>query len=261
MINNLEEALIFAKDFDEKLLKNNMKVSETLLKYGYSDLYAIIGLFSNIDEKKLNYIKENKVLNVGVIEALEIMQTNDNHTISTNKFARTVSFVKEYVFLEKRIDYDKLPEDINIHIQKANDCLNMEFIKRPDLIKWMKYILERYKGRLQRERKFEEGQQHIKKLCSQYGFSEPREVNGCYFISSKYDEWRFEYTIDSQNIKLYHRNKKYSLDDYHFQKTFTGGEAINTAISYMFKHDNYLMNYKYNYDILRHLLKRARKHA
>lgn len=70
-------------------------------------------------------------------------------------------------------------------------------------------------------------------LCLKYDFKY-QFINDFVFIYSLLDEWYFDYM--NNVIKLFHKNKIYSREQYHIQKKF---KTINSAIHYIKRHDKF----------------------
>ncbi|MFW6007973.1 MAG: hypothetical protein ACOCP8_01800 [archaeon] len=76
-------------------------------------------------------------------------------------------------------------------------------------------------------------------LCLQYDFKW-KFIGNIVYINSIIDQWYFDYT-KQRKISLWHKNRLYCIDQYHFQKKFTN---LQSVIRYIYKHDNYYYKYR-----------------
>jgi hypothetical protein len=74
----------------------------------------------------------------------------------------------------------------------------------------------------------------IIQLCLRYNFKY-QFVSNYAFIYSIIDQWYFDYT-NNQVVKLFHKNKFHSINQYHFQKKFSN---IKQTIKYIKQHDDF----------------------
>lgn len=89
-------------------------------------------------------------------------------------------------------------------------------------------------------------------LCIKFDFKY-QFINDGVFIYSIIDEWYFE--LDSNPIKLLHKNKLCCTKQFHLQKKF---KNIVQVLHYIKHHDNfnYKPNNKHKYDTIFNLLKK-----
>ena len=83
----------------------------------------------------------------------------------------------------------------------------------------------------------------VKNLCNKYKFTY-KVINTYIMINSIIDEWYFCFSGDV--YKLFHKNKLYSLTNYHYQKKF---KNITGVIAYIKKHDNFMYSPNCNHKI------------
>lgn len=266
MITNYDDAIMFSKDYiKSRKIKESKKIINILKDYGYSDSYFIPTLFLDVDKNIIDILEKNKAFDKKIISAIKILNKREKINedeylleLSKSRIAKVIESAIRFDFLKRRLNYEILPDNIESYIKSFKKNY-IDFIKQPDVKKQIQSVLDKYKQRFKDDYNGKEVEDTVKSLCNKYNFTY-QTISNVIFISSKFDKWRVDCKTDFSGFKLYHCNKRHSLKDYHFQRKFEGKHAkVEEIIAYIKKHDEYVLNHKYNYDKIDKLLAQVQK--
>jgi len=246
--------------FKNKEMKQRLRIIEIITYYGYGDEYKECILLMGLPVE----IVKQQTENAKIITAVEILNKRQLYSkkcflelIMTNKLAKAVEFVIRLSELRMASERNT-SEDLMLLVNDTEENYLNKLSTFESMNKSMLVSLTRIKEILDEKNVETEYEAKIHSLCKKFNFKYTY-INNILFITSSFDEWRLEFRKEKHDeIKLYHKNKKYSTKDYHLQRKFEGNLAtVDNALEMINKHDKFLINNRYNYDDFNKLLKKA----